>query len=96
MPPNYRLRSITGLSVRELDGEYAVYLADARETHLLSDQCFQVLELLKSGPMTVETILDKMNLLFEVAEDNDFRTILVETVDSLVETGIVEAIEDKP
>ena len=90
----YSLRSSSGYLKRSWDEESVVYVADARETHLLTAPCAHVLGLLERGPASFESLRIELGMLLDGAQDQEVGDLVGEIVDTLEKIGLVEARED--
>lgn len=90
----YSLRPAAGYLKRSWDDECVVYVADARETHLLTAPCAHVLGLLEQGPASFETLNSELRLLLDGAQDQEVVDLVGEIVATLDRIGLVEARED--
>jgi PqqD family protein of HPr-rel-A system len=90
----YSLRSSSGYLKRIWDDECVVYVADARETHLLTAPCAHVLGLLEQGPVSSEMLNSELGLLLEGAQDQEVADLVCEIVTTLAKIGLVQSSED--
>lgn len=90
----YSLRSSSGYLKRSWDDECIVYVADARETHLLTAPCAHVLGLLEQGPASFERLRNELGLLLDSAQDHQVVDLVGEIIATLDRIGLVEARED--
>jgi len=90
----YSLRQSPEVLKRCWDGECAVYITEARETHLLNEPCAQILGRLEQSRASFDALEDFLHSLLEVGEDESVRSLLHEILDSLGKIGLIEACED--
>jgi len=90
----YSLRSSPGFLKRSWDDECVVYIADARETHLLTAPCAHVLGLLEQGPASFGALHTELHWLLDGTEDQDVLSLLGQIVDTLGKIGLIESCED--
>lgn len=73
-----------------------VFLPDSRETHLLSEPCTFVLNLLDQGVSSAEKLREELGLAMEEADDLQVSNLLGEILDTISKIGLIETHEGVP
>lgn len=90
----YRLTPFLSVLQRNWSDECVVYIANSRETHLLSAPCAFVLGVLERGPAAARELMHQMQEALGDAEPQEVSALVQEIVDRLGKIGMIEALED--
>lgn len=89
-PPRYRAATPDTLLTAPLDPFVAVFHRASGITHLLTEPAPEILAMLYPDPLTAAALFDRLAAAYDLADGD--RETLVERLDELVATGLVEAL----
>lgn len=71
-----------------------MYVIDSGETHLLSSAGVFLLEYLKSGPVTLQTLTDEFLSLSDDLGQEEVSDLLGDIIRSMRKIGLIETVEN--
>ncbi|WP_342657521.1 HPr-rel-A system PqqD family peptide chaperone [Sphingomonas sp. NY01] len=89
-PPRYRAAAPDTLLTAPLDPFVAVFHRASGITHLLTEPAPEILAMLYPDPLTAAALFERLAAAYDLADGD--RETLVERLDELVATGLVEAL----
>jgi PqqD family protein of HPr-rel-A system len=78
--------------LEEWDNEAVVYNSNSGETHQLDGLSVDVLKLIQTQPVSLDTLIESIHTLYQVDDNNDLEYQLKELISQFDTLGLVEPL----